>query len=162
VVIVLMNDKSYGVIKNIQDAQYGGRRCYADLHTPDYDLLCKSLALPHARVSDLADLPARWTKRCRCEARSCWRSTCCRSAASRPLRRPADQHGHADSRARHGQWSERSQDDRHHTHRIIGCGAIGTAVLELLRDDPGLRVTVVVVPAEGMAAARRGWRPAQQ
>jgi hypothetical protein len=35
-VIVLMNDKGYGVIKNIQDAQYGGRRHYVDLHTPDY------------------------------------------------------------------------------------------------------------------------------
>ncbi|WP_445287235.1 thiamine pyrophosphate-binding protein [Variovorax atrisoli] len=58
-VIVLMNDKSYGVIKNIQDAQYGGRQCYAELHTPDYDLLCKSIALPHARVQDLAELPAR-------------------------------------------------------------------------------------------------------
>jgi acetolactate synthase-1/2/3 large subunit len=58
-VIVLMNDKSYGVIKNIQDVQYGGRRCYAELHTPDYDLLCKSLALPHARVQSLDDLPAR-------------------------------------------------------------------------------------------------------
>jgi acetolactate synthase-1/2/3 large subunit len=58
-VIVLMNDKSYGVIKNIQDVQYGGRRCYAELHTPDYDLLCKSIALPHARVQNLSDLPAR-------------------------------------------------------------------------------------------------------
>jgi acetolactate synthase-1/2/3 large subunit len=58
-VIVLMNDKSYGVIKNIQDVQYGGRRCYAELHTPDYDLLCKSLALPHARVQSLDDLAAR-------------------------------------------------------------------------------------------------------
>ncbi|WP_459617313.1 thiamine pyrophosphate-dependent enzyme, partial [Enterobacter hormaechei] len=26
--IVLMNDQGYGVIKNIQDAAYGGRRCY--------------------------------------------------------------------------------------------------------------------------------------
>jgi len=58
-VIVLMNDKSYGVIKNIQDVQYGGRRCYAELHTPDYELLCKSIALPHARVQNLDDLPAR-------------------------------------------------------------------------------------------------------
>lgn len=58
-VIVLMNDKSYGVIKNIQDVQYGGRRCYAELHTPDYDLLCKSIALPHARVQSMDDLPAR-------------------------------------------------------------------------------------------------------
>jgi acetolactate synthase-1/2/3 large subunit len=58
-VIVLMNDKGYGVIKNIQDAQYGGRRCYADLHTPDYAMLCASLALPHARVQRMDDLKAK-------------------------------------------------------------------------------------------------------
>ena len=57
--IVLMNDNGYGVIRNIQDAQYGGRRCYVDLHTPDYAQLCASLALPHARVSDLDQLPAK-------------------------------------------------------------------------------------------------------
>ena len=57
-VVVLMNDQGYGVIKNIQDAQYGGRRCYVDLHTPDYAQLCASLALPHAKCSDLAQLPA--------------------------------------------------------------------------------------------------------
>ncbi len=55
--IVLMNDQGYGVIKNIQDAQYGGRRCYVDLHTPDYEQLCASLQLPHARVQQLDDLP---------------------------------------------------------------------------------------------------------
>jgi acetolactate synthase-1/2/3 large subunit len=57
-VIVLMNDKGYGVIKNIQDAQYGGRRHYVDLHTPDYALLCQSLNLRHARVSILNDVGA--------------------------------------------------------------------------------------------------------
>lgn len=57
-VIVLMNDKGYGVIKNIQDAQYGGRRHYVDLHTPDYAPLCQSLALRHRRVSNLADIGA--------------------------------------------------------------------------------------------------------
>ncbi|RYF59265.1 MAG: thiamine pyrophosphate-binding protein, partial [Comamonadaceae bacterium] len=56
-VIVLMNDQRYGVIRNIQDASYGGRRCYVDLHTPDYAQLCASLKLPHARVEDLKDLP---------------------------------------------------------------------------------------------------------
>ncbi|KQX00412.1 hypothetical protein ASC94_29980 [Massilia sp. Root418] len=54
-VIVLMNDKGYGVIKNIQDVQYGGRRHYVDLHTPDYAELSHSLQLRHARVSNLAD-----------------------------------------------------------------------------------------------------------
>jgi len=56
--IVLMNDQRYGVIRNIQDASYGGRRCYVDLHTPDYALLCASIGLPHARVRDLQTLPA--------------------------------------------------------------------------------------------------------
>ena len=53
-----MNDKGYGVIKNIQDAQYGGRRHYVDLHTPDYAQLSQSLALRHRRVSNLADVGA--------------------------------------------------------------------------------------------------------
>lgn len=56
-VIVLMNDKGYGVIKNIQVAQYGSRHCYVDLHTPDYKQLCASLQLPHARLTNMADLP---------------------------------------------------------------------------------------------------------
>ncbi len=53
-VIVLMNDQGYGVIKNIQDVQYGGRRHYVDLHTPDYAMLSASLKLRHARIADLA------------------------------------------------------------------------------------------------------------
>jgi acetolactate synthase-1/2/3 large subunit len=56
--IVLMNDKSYGVIKNIQDAQYGGRRVYADLHTPDYALLAQAFGFAHRRVTKLAEVPA--------------------------------------------------------------------------------------------------------
>ena len=51
VAIVLMNDQGYGVIRNIQDAQYGGRRCYVDLATPDFCLLAKAYGLPHFRVA---------------------------------------------------------------------------------------------------------------
>jgi acetolactate synthase-1/2/3 large subunit len=54
VIVVLMNDRGYGVIRNIQDAQYGGRRYYADLHTPDFERLAQSIALPFHRVRDLA------------------------------------------------------------------------------------------------------------
>ena len=65
--IVLMNDQRYGVIQNIQDASYGGRRCYVELHTPDYAQLCASIQLPHARVSNLEELPAvlpgAWAKK---------------------------------------------------------------------------------------------------
>lgn len=57
-IIVLMNDKGYGVIKNIQDAAYGGRRHYVDLHTPDYAALSASIGLPHVRVSDLSHMGA--------------------------------------------------------------------------------------------------------
>jgi acetolactate synthase I/II/III large subunit len=51
--VVLMNDRSYGVIKNIQDAQYGGRKVYADLHTPDYAKLAESLQFAHRKVATL-------------------------------------------------------------------------------------------------------------
>ena len=57
-IIVLMNDKGYGVIKNIQDVQYGGRRHYVDLHTPDYAVLSQALSLRHTRVSNLAETEA--------------------------------------------------------------------------------------------------------
>ncbi|TDV19409.1 acetolactate synthase-1/2/3 large subunit [Paraburkholderia caballeronis] len=53
VMIVLMNDKCYGVIRNIQDAQYGGRRYYVDLHQPDFAQFCASLGLAHYRLSSL-------------------------------------------------------------------------------------------------------------
>jgi len=51
IALVLMNDKGYGVIRNIQDAQYGGRRAYADLVTPDFGALAASIGLAHERVS---------------------------------------------------------------------------------------------------------------
>ncbi|QOF81130.1 aspartate dehydrogenase [Variovorax sp. 38R] len=38
---------------------------------------------------------------------------------------------------------------------LVGCGAIGTSVLELLRGDPALKVVAIVVPAEGVAAAQK-------
>jgi acetolactate synthase-1/2/3 large subunit len=43
VTLILMNDGGYGVIRNIQDARYGGRRHYSDLTTPDFGHLCASL-----------------------------------------------------------------------------------------------------------------------
>ena len=55
VVYVLMNDRGYGVIRNIQDAQYAGRRVYADILTPDFALICRAFGLPHRRIEDIAD-----------------------------------------------------------------------------------------------------------
>ena len=36
---------------------------------------------------------------------------------------------------------------------LIGCGAIGTALLELVKDDAGLQVAAIVVPGDGADAA---------
>jgi acetolactate synthase-1/2/3 large subunit len=55
IAFVLMNDRGYGVIRNIQDAQFGGRRHYADLHTPDFKLIAAALGVAHQRVSRAED-----------------------------------------------------------------------------------------------------------
>ncbi|HEY7611232.1 MAG TPA: thiamine pyrophosphate-binding protein [Alphaproteobacteria bacterium] len=54
VVYILMNDGGYGVIRNIQDAHYGGRRAYADLVTPDFAKLAASVGLAHRRAGSVA------------------------------------------------------------------------------------------------------------
>ena len=51
VTILLMNDGGYGVIRNIQDARYGGRRHYADLLTPDFAALCASMGVRHLKAA---------------------------------------------------------------------------------------------------------------
>ena len=40
------------------------------------------------------------------------------------------------------------------TLAVVGCGAIGSSVLALLRDDPEVRVTQVIVPSANLAEAR--------
>ena len=55
---VLMNDAAYGVIENIQDAQYGGRRHYSKLKTPDFGLLCRAIDMPHGKVTRIEDFAA--------------------------------------------------------------------------------------------------------
>jgi len=54
-VYVLMNDKAYGVIRNIQDAQYDSRYHYSALHTPDFAAHCAAIGLPHRVIRDVAD-----------------------------------------------------------------------------------------------------------
>jgi acetolactate synthase-1/2/3 large subunit len=55
-VILLMNDKSYGVIRNIQDDIYGARHCYVDLHNPNFKTLCESLGLGFHRLEKEGDV----------------------------------------------------------------------------------------------------------
>jgi acetolactate synthase-1/2/3 large subunit len=49
--LILMNDSRYGVIKNIQDAIYGSRHCYVELHNPEFHKFCESLQVPHIKLS---------------------------------------------------------------------------------------------------------------
>jgi acetolactate synthase-1/2/3 large subunit len=58
VVLVVMNDRGYGVIRNIQDAQYGARRAYVDLTTPNFAQLTGSLGIAHLPLSNIADTRA--------------------------------------------------------------------------------------------------------
>lgn len=67
-VILLMNDRGYGVIKNIQDAAYGGRRCYVDLHTPDYAQVARGFGLQHHRI-ERAERLAEVLAACESDAR---------------------------------------------------------------------------------------------
>lgn len=54
IVLLLMNDGGYGVIRNIFDNAYGGRRCFADLKMPAFGLLAESLGIPYRRVGEVA------------------------------------------------------------------------------------------------------------
>ena len=49
--LVVMNDRGYGVIRNIQDAEYGGRRRFVDLATPDFAALSAACGLDYRRIA---------------------------------------------------------------------------------------------------------------
>ena len=61
-VFFLMNDKGYGVIRNIQDAQYESRHVYANILTPDFSLVCAAVGLPHQRISNIAEFDAAFER----------------------------------------------------------------------------------------------------
>jgi acetolactate synthase-1/2/3 large subunit len=61
-VVLLMNDSCYGVIKNIQDDIYGSRHCFVDLHNPQFATFCASLGVPHYRISQPNDTGATLEK----------------------------------------------------------------------------------------------------
>ena len=56
VVILVMNDRGYGVIKDIQDTLYGGRHFAADPIGPDLEGLAGLASMPFWRVSALDEL----------------------------------------------------------------------------------------------------------
>ena len=57
VTFLLMNDAAYGVIENIQDAQYDGRRHYSALKTPDFGKLCAAIDMPHVKIDAIEAFP---------------------------------------------------------------------------------------------------------
>jgi acetolactate synthase I/II/III large subunit len=62
--LIVMNDQRYGVIKNIQDADYGSRHAYVELHTPNFAKFCDSMGVMHhlldAPAQTKATLDAAW------------------------------------------------------------------------------------------------------
>jgi len=58
VTLVLMNDAGYGVIRNIQDAEYGQRHFFADILTPDFGKVAAALGIRHEKVVAAKDFDA--------------------------------------------------------------------------------------------------------
>ncbi len=58
VLLIVMNDRGYGVIRNIQDDKFGGRKVLADLHTPDFQAFAKSIGLASAKAGDMPSFHA--------------------------------------------------------------------------------------------------------
>ena len=50
-VMIVMNDRGYGVIKHIQDSLYGGRRFFGDLLAPDLQQLAALAGIPSWKVT---------------------------------------------------------------------------------------------------------------
>jgi acetolactate synthase-1/2/3 large subunit len=56
--MIVMNDRGYAVIKHMQDAQFGGNRQYGDLLGPDFGGLAKLAGLPFWKVDRAEDFGA--------------------------------------------------------------------------------------------------------
>lgn len=56
--MIIMNDSGYGVIKHMQDAGFGGRRVYGDLDSPDFEQLARCVGAAYVKVSDKNKLAA--------------------------------------------------------------------------------------------------------
>ena len=52
-VMILMNSRDYEVIKNIQDAAYGGRKHYSDIYAPDFEAIASGAGWFYQKLSDL-------------------------------------------------------------------------------------------------------------
>ncbi|HYF20268.1 MAG TPA: thiamine pyrophosphate-binding protein [Ramlibacter sp.] len=55
-VLLVMNDGGYGILRNLEDVQFPGRRFYTDLHTPDFELLARAHGYAYAKVRSFDNL----------------------------------------------------------------------------------------------------------
>ena len=53
VVLIVMNDGGYGVIRNIQDHEYGGRR-FGDIAAPDFGSVSAAFGIECRRIESVA------------------------------------------------------------------------------------------------------------
>jgi acetolactate synthase-1/2/3 large subunit len=65
-VVIVMNDKGYGVIRHIQDAHYGGRHSYDDLMVPDLEGVAKLAGTGFWRLTRADDLKATLSQALNC------------------------------------------------------------------------------------------------
>ncbi|PCI53980.1 MAG: hypothetical protein COB36_11375 [Alphaproteobacteria bacterium] len=56
--LLIMNDNGYGVIRNIQDVQYGSRKHYSNIKIPDYGDVAKSLGISYVKIRKMTDFGA--------------------------------------------------------------------------------------------------------
>jgi acetolactate synthase-1/2/3 large subunit len=54
VLLIVMNNNGYGMIRHIQHTRYGARYQLDELHTPDFQQLALALSLPSVVVRDAA------------------------------------------------------------------------------------------------------------
>lgn len=62
VVMMVMNDGGYGIIRRIQDVQFDGRRYYDDLDIPDLGEFARVAGLPYWRASGIDAVSAALTE----------------------------------------------------------------------------------------------------
>ena len=56
IILILMNSHDYEVIKNIQNAEYGGRQYYSDIFTPDFKGIAESNAWFYRKLNTLISI----------------------------------------------------------------------------------------------------------
>ncbi len=54
--IIVMNNTKLGMVRELQDKNYGGRHSGVDLSgSPDFNLLAQAYGIPHGRISDMSE-----------------------------------------------------------------------------------------------------------